>query len=233
MESISAMLSAATFVLVGIATLILALSRKAVETAATEGAKTAIKNINWPTELSQAIQKARGVERQELRFQCYGALWSKLRPLALYGNTPFDKARAQALSTELTDWYFSACGGLLLTSQAREFYFALQDLLREISSIPEDWTVRRSASEQKVLFAEVLKREKLDSAQDTLRYMESAQFGNWLMDAPVKGPAWRTDLKKLAGHWLTLGEDERYAVLQQVGSALRTSLTNDVESRMP
>ena len=40
------------------------------------------------------------------------------------------------------------------------------------------------------------------------------------------------DVVALANRWEELGEGERFAVLQQAASVLRTGLTNDVESRL-
>ncbi len=47
-----------------------------------------------------------------------------------------------------------------------------------------------------------------------------------------QGSLWRKDIKKLAAQWSELDERERFAVIQQIGSVLRTILANDVESRM-
>jgi hypothetical protein len=55
----------------------------AVKTSAEEGAKAAIRELQWPAELARELQKSRGMERQELRFKSYGALWRELRPLAI------------------------------------------------------------------------------------------------------------------------------------------------------
>jgi hypothetical protein len=80
----------------------------------------------WPVELGQELEKSRGVERQELRFKSYGELWKKLRPLAIYSDKPVNRANFGELTEDLSDWYFSECGGMFLLPHVRDFYFALQ-----------------------------------------------------------------------------------------------------------
>src|SRR5260370_42376107 len=89
----------------------------AAKTTAEEAAKATIQQLKWPGELARELQKTRGVERQELRFKSYGALWKELRPLAIYDATVINKKVVSDLSSRLSDWYFSECGGLLLTPQ--------------------------------------------------------------------------------------------------------------------
>jgi len=96
-------------------------TKKAVEKSAEEGAKAAIKQLQWPAELARDLQKARGVERQELRYKSYGELWKELRPLAIYDVAKIDRKTVGQLFSRLSDWYFSEWGGLLLTPQAGEF----------------------------------------------------------------------------------------------------------------
>jgi hypothetical protein len=95
----------------------------AANAAAEEGAKAGVKAINWPRELAQELEKTRGTERQERRFDAYSALWKKLRRLALYDQAVPDPTSMGELSRSLSDWYFIEAGGLMLTTQAREFYF--------------------------------------------------------------------------------------------------------------
>ena len=59
-----------------------------------------------------------------------------------------------------------------------------------------------------------------------------AGFRTWPGDMEKQGSLWRKDIKKLAAQWSELDERERFAVIQQIGSVLRTILANDVESRM-
>jgi len=175
--------------------------------SAEEGAKTAIKNINWPVELGQELQKSRAVERQELRFKSYGELWKRLRPLAIYSDKPINRTELGHLNDELSDWYFSECGGMFLLPHAREFYFALQDFARVVSK-GEDWQCPRSDDDHK------------------------KRFRDWPEGIEDVGQRWREDIKNLASRWTELDEVDRFTVVQQVASVLRTNLANDVESRL-
>jgi hypothetical protein len=46
-------------------------AQDAVKTSAEEGAKMAIRELEWPKEFARELQKSRGLERQELRFRSY------------------------------------------------------------------------------------------------------------------------------------------------------------------
>lgn len=209
-------------------------AQAAVKTSAEEGAKTAIRNLAWPKEFARELQKSRGLERQELRFKSYGALWKELRPLAIYDMAKIDKKAAGNLFTKLTDWYFSECGGLLLTPQARDFYFALQDLLRVTSSSPMDWNAGRSEELEgraDVTFREVLRARNLHDGISVLDYFSNGSLEDWPQEATVLGKKWRETIKQLGAAWTELAERQRFAILQQVGSKVRSSLANDLESR--
>src|SRR5215475_6795845 len=78
-----------------------AATEAAVKTSAEEGAKAAIRDLQWPAELTRELQKSRGVERQELRFKSYGGLWKELRPLAIYDHTRIEKETVGKLCTKL------------------------------------------------------------------------------------------------------------------------------------
>ena len=207
-----------------------------VRQSAASGAQIAIENVNWPRKLGQELEKVRGTERQELRYAAYAALWAKQRPLAIYDAALVDGAVVGKLSGELTDWYFSPAGGLLLTRQVRDFYFALQDLLRSAAAAPP-WHAERAVDGYRATFVAVLEREQLPGAMATLGYLASfdepgADLGDWPRTAPDMARSWRTDISKLGAGWEGLSADEGFAVLQQVGSVLRTSMVNDIESRL-
>jgi hypothetical protein len=86
-------ISDAAVYLVGAATAyMLFLLKTAAKTTAEETAKAVIQQLVWPEELARELQKSRGVERQELRFKSYGALWKELRPLAIYDSTMINEA---------------------------------------------------------------------------------------------------------------------------------------------
>jgi hypothetical protein len=199
--------------------------------SAEEGAKTAIKNINWPVELGQELEKSRAVERQELRFKSYGELWKRLRPLAIYSDKPINRTELGHLNDELSDWYFSECGGMFLLPHAREFYFALQDFARVVSK-GEDWQCPRSDDDHKKRFQNILDKMQLKGAAAAMEKLQNARVADWPEGIEDVGQRWREDIKNLASRWTELDEVDRFTVVQQVASVLRTNLANDVESRL-
>ena len=215
--------------------LIKAGTETAVKTTAEETAKATIEKLKWPAELARELQKTRGVERQELRYKSYGALWKHLRPLAIYDEAIINRKTVGDLSTQLSNWYFSESGGLLLTPQARDFYFALQDLLRSTSTFPEDWDADRSRTSegnQRSTFRDVLEGKGAIGAVSTLDYLSTGVFEDWDDRAPALAKEWRNGVNQVAAAWKELDMQQRFATLQQAGSVLRTSLTNDLESRL-
>jgi len=207
----------------------------AVKTAAEEAAKATIQQLQWPAELTRELQKTRGIERQELRFKSYAGLWTELRPLAIYDPTAINRKAMGELSLKLSDWYFSENGGLLLTPQARDFYFALQDLLRATSRSPEDWEADRSEESEDTLrgmIRDLLAATKSDGALGALDYISARAFQDWEEQAVALGGKWRMGINDLAAVWTRLDGRQRFATIQQAGSVLRTSLSTDLESRV-
>lgn len=239
MLEVTAILQLLTLVLLAVGGFALRLFKthleETVKASAQEAAKEIAKELYWTKELARELQKTRGIERQELRFKSYGGLWKELRPLAIYDKTVIDKKVINELSAKLSDWYFSECGGLLLTQQARDFYFALQDLLQAISRVPEEWNAVRSEKpqgSQHHIFRSVLQKRNLNDAINVLDYFSEAKFENWQENAKELGKKWRVGIRDIATAWSELDEEQRFASLQQVGSKLRSSLTIDLESRL-
>jgi hypothetical protein len=74
---------------------------------------------------------------RDLRITRYEELWKTLRPLAKYGrSTALSHKQTSDLIAALSTWYFDT-GGLVLSSDAREDYFALQDGLELALARPE------------------------------------------------------------------------------------------------
>lgn len=212
-------------------------AEKALEKAAVTQAEIVVRNRNWPTELAQALENTRGVQRQELRYRSYGALWSVLRPLSLYHNRGVNKRDVADLSASLTDWYFSPDGGLLLTRQTRSFYFALQELLEKIGSTPWEWDAarREDVKDEKEVFEEVLLRLQLTDTATVFKELMGTDPEDpraWPEKSPALGTIWHDGVRMLAERWKDVADGERFVVIQQVGSVLRTTLTNDLESRL-
>ena len=121
---------------------------------------------------------------------------------------------------------------MLVTSHVREFYFALHDLAHGVGGAPDDWQSERSSDDQKSTFESILKRLKLTDALEVMAKLSQADRAEWPVVTAADGRRWRTATQTLAGRWPELDECERFVVLQQVGSVLRTSLAHDVESRL-
>lgn len=201
-------------------------------TAAEKQAEEAIRRLNWPAILARELEQVRGSERQELRFASYGQLWETMKPLAIYSEEPVNSDTIGDLSTALSGWYFSASGGLLLTSHNRDLYFALQDLLNGTADIEQGWSAER-IRDPKRTFTEVLEHYRLTKAQALVASLTPSVPDDWPDDdVEPLARGWREDLRSLVSRWGELTEPERFAVLQQASSVLRTGLTYDVESRL-
>jgi hypothetical protein len=226
-----------TMLAVGAGGFALVYFRHAAQTATDEAVKEAAARINFPRQLARELATLRGTQRQELRYQAYGKLWHRLRRLAIYDEDSFDKAAASELSNELSDWYFEETGGMLLSGSAREAYFALQDLLQATVRIDANWSARRFDESGEGYRGEVMKllgklrSDKARRARLAYEQMPSIEIETWEQAAPVLAAAWRAGLNEVAERWSQLGETQRFAVLQQAGSVLRTFLANDLESR--
>jgi hypothetical protein len=238
---INTLIQTITAALVAVVLAIVAIVRGTVEEAAKAGAArhAEIKedNANWGERLRQELEQVRGTERQELRFVAYGELWKKQRPLAVYEPNgrqgEFGPKEAAALMGAQSNWYFEQAGGLMLTTHVREFYFAWQDLLRDVAAL-SGWRARRSGDKPGVLFGEVLDDLGRHDALATLAYVEDMEghIETWPEGALAHAAAWRTDIGALSADWGKLSPQQQFAVLQQVSSTLRTAMTYDVESRM-
>ena len=79
----------------------------------------------------------------------------------------------------------------------------------------------------------MLERRRLTAARTLVDHLDKVGISGWPgTDIETLTRAWRKDVAKLAEAWPELNGEERFAVLQQVASVLRTGLTNDVESRL-
>lgn len=203
--------------------------------AAEESAKTAVQNINWAKTLQHELEKSRGLERQELRFKSYGELWKRMRPLAIYSDSPMNRATLRALSEDMSDWYFSESGGMYLLPHTRNFYFSLQDFTRRVG-MAEYWECKRYEGEHKDLFDKVVENidqtETLQTKTLMTRVRETIETNGWPGSVEEISKEWRKAIEKLADQWNRLTDQERFATVQQIGSILRTVMVNDVESRL-
>lgn len=188
---------------------------------------------NWPNMLARELERARGADRQVQRFASYRSLWSAMRPLSLYDGVAFNRSTMAELSTTLSAWYFSVDGGLMLTPYLRSMYFALQDLLHTAGAFEDDWQAQPTLT-ARVVFDAVLRDLRLSHAQQFMATLaEKDVYDRWPTDGlSAEAAGWSTDVAAILGHWRDLSPEQRFAVIQQVGSVLRTGLAADVQSRL-
>ena len=220
-----------TLALVAIGLLLWRLFGAAAEHATKAQVDEVMAELHQASALARELEKTRGTERQELRFTSYGKLWAEMRPLAIYDDSVVDQTTMSEMSKKLSGWYFSETGGLMLTSHNRDLYFALQDLVSAVADQP-GWEAERTR-EPRGIFLVVLERRELTAARALIKHLDDIDISGWpSTDMETLARAWRSDVAKLAEGWPELGREERFAVLQQVASVLRTGLTYDVESRL-
>jgi hypothetical protein len=168
------------------------------------------------------------------RFEAYGALWAKMKCLAIYTGASFGGTDARTLEAELSEWYFSDKGGLLLTVEAREFYFALQDTLRAACGAT-DWKCHPRPPDTKESFKALMTRlaanePTLESCVSLIRKDEPERIGHATWRAACKSVA--REIEKLANQRTSQACEEIYCALQQISSILRTKLAAEVRSRL-
>ena len=160
------------------------------------------------------------------RASAYACLWSKMRSLAIYSNESFNSKISERLYEELSNWYFSETGGLFLTNRAREFYFALQNVLQSFGNM-NDWDCPERPANPHRLFVTMLEgmAEENDNIKDVLGKID-----------PVK---WKSSCELIAEHLASLVNKSQaqtggliFASAQQISSILRTNLTYEVHSRL-
>lgn len=207
-----------------------AVTRKGLEAAVVKAAQDAIEEVNRDRMLARELQRIRGVGRQEARVVSYAALWSKMRPTAIYDDSPFNRSTVSDLSKSFSDWYFSTDGGLMLTTPCRELYFAFQDLLHKVGR-GDDWVGERTADPAEA-FTGFLERQNHQGALALLETLKPPALDKWPPECVVgMAQAWRSDLEKIPPLWNDLEPQLRFSIVQQVASTLRTALSADLESR--
>ena len=65
-----------------------------------------------------------------------------------------------------------------------------------------------------------------------LDYLSIGVFKDWQNMAADLGKKWKKGIDIVIAAWNELDESQHFATLQQAGSILRTSLVNDLESRL-
>lgn len=76
-------------------------------------------------------------ELRQKRLDAYRDLWKRLKPLARYSpEQPLTRQIVKATSESMRDWYFDV-GGIYLSRESREPYFALKEALQGVIDSPE------------------------------------------------------------------------------------------------
>ncbi len=76
-------------------------------------------------------------ELRKNRLDAYKELWKRLKPLARYSpEKPLTYQIVKETSENLRDWYFDT-GGIFLSRESREPYFALKKAIQDIIDRPE------------------------------------------------------------------------------------------------
>lgn len=181
------------------------------------------------TDLQQQISR----DLLNKRFDAYGRLWATMAPLAIYSDDPLSSSETRTLAEKMSSWYFAADGGMFLTARAREFYFALQDVL-EASTELKGWKCVRRPTHLKKKFRDLLN----SSVEERAGTRESLDLD---LDHPevVDPKAWRDVCKAVADRLRALPVDGGpevsdivFVAVQQVSSALRSILAFELHTRL-
>lgn len=179
------------------------------------------------------IARQRSSDLLNRRFSAYGKLWSQMNQLAVYSADTFNAGVAGSTSKNLSEWYFSEIGGLLLSTTARDFYFALQDTLKDFAA--EELLQNAQHKDGRDTFKEMLKSNEAGASK--YPGCVDAQLADNSDIMP--GDDWRKLCKILTPHVLqevkkdaTHGSDLAFCMAQQVSSALRSRLAYEVQSRL-
>lgn len=164
------------------------------------------------------------------RFDAYGQLWAALKPLAIYSDDPLSPTKVAHLSESLSNWYFSLNGGIFLTTKARDFYFALQEVLRAATELKGWKCVRRPDDVQETFRTFVSSLADAGGfAAESLDHPETIDSEYWHKVVCRKIAAVLSTLPSSGGQEVN---DIVYSTVQQVSSALRTILAHELHTRL-
>jgi hypothetical protein len=179
------------------------------------------------------IVRQRSNDLLKRRFAAYGRLWSQMATFAVFSAESFDAAAAQSSSAKLSEWYFSRAGGLLLSTTAREFYFALQETLTTFSRAGTLNGAKHVDGRE--AFCALLKSNKAVAAKYRAcvrsylnGHPEKMRAKDWKLLCRALTATVLTDLAECPAH----GSDLAFCMVQQVSSTLRSRLAHEVQSRL-
>lgn len=185
--------------------------------------------------VAQDLQVEYDKDLRQRRIEQYQEVMKLMAPLAKYPHPePLSREQVKSLALAFTQWYFVSGGGLFLSVQARERYFDLQDGLKIIL---QKWQGRWPESISRSTNIEEALRLYLDRSQ------------SWECSAHIKAIA-QAHIEQQHDYsdiwlsqwilWQVLRRsratrcavpDEIFLHVVKLGSALRTSLTEDVLTR--
>jgi hypothetical protein len=181
--------------------------------------------VKLRTDLQQQVAR----DLLNRRFDAYGQLWAALKPLAIYSDDPLSPTKTGQLSEALSHWYFSANGGIFLTTKARDFYFALQDVLVSTAELKGWKCMRRPDDVQQTFRRFVSSLASVGGfAPDSLDHPEAIDSAQWHQVCKKIAQALRA-LPTSGGHEVN---DVVFATVQQVSSALRSILAHELHTRL-
>jgi hypothetical protein len=163
------------------------------------------------------------------RFDAYRQLWAALKPLAIYSDDLLSPTKTAQLSEALSNWYFSADGGIFLTTKARDFYFALQDVLVAAAELKGWKCLRRPDDAQQIFRRFVSSQTSVGGfSPDSLDHPEAIDSEQWHQVCKKIAQA-LSALPTSGGHEVN---DIVFATIQQVSSALRSILAHELHTRL-
>jgi hypothetical protein len=186
---------------------------------------------NLSSELKKLRTQARYQTNRDLlskRFETYGALWKCMQATAIYTEKSFGPSEVKQYFEDLSKWYFSDSGGLFLSERARDFYFALQDLLHALGPLPEWHCDKRPANPDEVFAGLLLRSPHLKQYKgiDLKRPKTLKRWQDLCVSLPDALESLIKDSEpKAAGEFV-------FAAVQQVSSVLRSNLTDELHSRL-
>lgn len=168
------------------------------------------------------------------RISAYRSLWACMSELAIHSSLHFDATETSDLEEALSRWYFRRAGGLMLTHAARSYYFGLQNALRAAAK-HSGWTCENRPSELREQFIVLLRdwARDDDKAQRCLKKFENGE------PERMDPKDWTSTCTLISGKLEALaasGDPNAgaviYCALQQISSALRSKMTQEVRSRL-
>jgi len=143
------------------------------------------------------------------------------------GSPQLTKNDCAGMGRQLSSWYFGD-GGLLMTEDSRDAYFALMEALRRAAAAPEELAVQTVGEHAQVISLSLMNGYRRALAKKCLVFEK----------LEAKNPVTPTDLAEwkfgpLANPTSDAERFKDYVLIQTLASRFRTTLTDDIGSRKP